>query len=101
MSEMFCYFVVITNTTDNLVPRSSLLTVQYSGKFAARFLSSILQCFCTFTNIILYLVFLEAVTVESENRNTEFKDEESGVSVFITDTAVQQGHGIEPTTQNR
>ena len=101
MSEMFCYFVVITNTTDNLVSRSSLLTVQYSGKFAARFLSSILQCFCTFTNIILYLVFLEAVTVESENRNTEFKDEESGVSVFITDTAVQQGHGIEPTTQNR
>ena len=84
---MLCYFVVITNTTDNLIPRSSLLTVQYSGKFAARFLSLILQCFCTFTNIILYLVFLE--------------DEESGVSAFITDTAVQQGHGIEPTTQNR
>ena len=86
----------------NLVTRSSWLAVHYSGKFAARFLSSILQCFCTFTynyttcnNIIL-----EAVTVESENRNTEFKDEESGVSVFITDT-VQQGHCIGPTTQNR
>lgn len=49
---------------------------------------------------IPYLVFLEAVTVESEKRNTEFKDEGSGVSVFITDT-VQQGHGIGPTTQNR
>ncbi|CAH3196062.1 unnamed protein product [Porites evermanni] len=43
---------------------------------------------------------VEAVTVESEKRNTEFKDEGSGVSVFITDT-VQQGHGIGPTTQNR
>ena len=38
--------------------------------------------------------------MESENRNTEFKDEESGVSVFITD-AVQQGHGIGSATQNR
>lgn len=46
------------------------------------------------------LLILEALTVESENRKTEFKDKESGVSVFITDT-VQQGHGIGPTTQNR
>ena len=38
--------------------------------------------------------------MESENRITEFKEKESGVSVFITD-AVQQGHGIGPTTQNR
>ena len=49
---------------------------------------------------VLYSVILEALTVESENRNTEFKDKESGVSVFITN-AVQQGHGIGPTTQNR